>query len=104
MSDNMDPGHSLNKEPVSPYVVNLKTTTASRHAAVKVDRGSHWGNPFIMESESERDLVCDLFIQYASWRLTIQPDWLDYLKGKNLACWCASLRCHADTLLRLANE
>lgn len=29
---------------------------------------------------------------------------LSELKGKNLICWCAPLECHADILLRLANE
>lgn len=26
------------------------------------------------------------------------------LRGKNLACWCKAGPCHADVLLRLANE
>jgi hypothetical protein len=34
------------------------------------------------------------------------PDkWLDELRGKDLACWCALDKpCHADVLLKLANE
>ena len=70
---------------------------------VSVDRGTDWGNPFVMQSEKDRDRVCDLYEQYAQWRLTVEPDWLDKLRGKSLACWCAPRRCHADTLLRLAN-
>jgi hypothetical protein len=29
---------------------------------------------------------------------------LDGLAGKHLICWCAPARCHADVLLRLANN
>lgn len=73
---------------------------------VRVDRGSEWGNPFIMArmTEQERACVCDLFEVYAIWRLTVDPEWLAPLRGKHLACWCAPKRCHAETLLRLANK
>jgi Domain of unknown function (DUF4326) len=73
---------------------------------MRVDRGTDWGNPFIMMdlTEQERQRVCDLFERYAVWRLTTDPKWLDPLRRKNLACWCAPGRCHAETLLRLANE
>ena len=26
------------------------------------------------------------------------------LRGKDLVCWCSPLPCHADVLLRMANE
>lgn len=71
---------------------------------VVVTRGSDWGNPFIMDQESDRNKVCDLFEKYAQWRLTVEPEWLVPLRGKHLLCCCAPKRCHADTLLRLANE
>jgi len=71
---------------------------------VRVDRGTDWGNPFVMRGEQNRDLVCDQFEQYALWRLSIEPAWLDPLRGKNLACWCAPKRCHGDALLKLANS
>jgi hypothetical protein len=73
---------------------------------LRVDRGSDFGNPFIMDgfSERERNRVCDLFERYAEWRLTVEPKWLAPIRGHNLACWCAPKRCHAETLLRLANE
>ena len=71
---------------------------------MSVDRGTSWGNPFVMEREADRDKVCDFYEQYAAWRLTVEPDWLEPLRGRDLACWCAPKRCHADTLIRLANE
>lgn len=76
------------------------------NGAIRVDRGTDWGNPFIIRghSEAERHRVCDLYELYAEWRLTVEPGWLDPLRGHDLACWCAPKRCHADTLLRLANR
>lgn len=86
---------------MTPKILHIKRDASE--IGVRVDRGSSWGNPFIMASESERDDVCDKFEQYAYWRLTIEPDWLKPLKGKNLMCWCTPRRCHAETLRRLAN-
>jgi hypothetical protein len=87
-----------------PKVVSLKGIAPGHY--VRVDRGTDWGNPFVMRSQTEleRHRVCGLYEQYAQWRMTVDPEWLDSLRGKNLACWCAPKRCHADTLLRLANE
>ena len=84
-----------------PAVTNLKD--AVRHA-VRVDRHTPWGNPFLIGPDGDRDQVCDLFAVYAKWRLTIQPDWLKPLIGKHLACHCHPKRCHAETLLELANQ
>jgi hypothetical protein len=37
--------------------------------------------------------------------LMSQRSWLHELRGKNLACWCKlDEACHADVLLRLANQ
>ena len=77
--------------------------TANYPGAIRVDRGTHWGNPFIMVDETQRHEVCDKFAQYARWRLSIEPAWLLPLKGKVLACWCSPKRCHAETLWELAN-
>jgi hypothetical protein len=88
-------------------IINLRRPTVGVKY-VRVDRGTEWGNPFIAAdqwvSERERNRVCDLFEQYALWRLTVDPNWLVPLRGHNLACWCSPKRCHAETLLRLANE
>lgn len=36
------------------------------------------------------------------WRITVA---LEELRGKDLACWCSPNQpCHADVLLRIANE
>lgn len=88
-----------------PKVVSVRGLALKSLGAIRVDRGSEWGNPFLMHAhtEKERQRVCDLYEVYARWRLTVEPEWLVLLRGKDLACWCAPHRCHADTLLRLAN-
>lgn len=70
--------------------------------AVYVGRPTEWGNPFHMAEEHQRDQVCDLFEDSLTpeFKLKIKKE----LKGKDLVCWCAPKRCHADTLVRIANE
>jgi len=72
--------------------------------SVRVDRQSRWGNPFVLGKDGTRDQVCDLFREYAKWRLSVQPSWLDDLVGKDLACHCSPQRCHAETLIEFANH
>jgi len=96
---------------IPPKVLNLRTWTdiykipsEKPVEVVRVDRlSTGYGNPFITEVESERDWACDMFMEYAIWRIQKQPTWLKNLRGKHLACWCSPKRCHADTLLILAN-
>lgn len=70
--------------------------------SVRVDRGSEWGNPFRIGKDGNRVQV---IAKYSRW-LRSQPQLLERvytLRGKDLACHCAPLPCHADLLLRLAN-
>lgn len=81
-----------------------KGAPAAPSDAVYVGRGTPWGNPYIMRQENKRHFVCDLFEEYAIERLEKEPGWLEPLRGRALVCWCAPKRCHAETLLRLANR
>ena len=77
--------------------------------AVYVGRGTEWGNPYVMGRDGDRATVCQMFAVYAQKRLAQDPGWLDPLRGKHLVCWPKAtpesrLRCHAETLLRLANQ
>lgn len=67
--------------------------------AVYVGRGTYWGNPFRMFAASQRDDVCDKFEREILPILDLTG-----LRGKDLVCWCAPKRCHADALLRAANS
>jgi hypothetical protein len=63
---------------------------------------SKWGNPFVLEedTEAERDRVLAI---YREWVIA-QPELmssLDELRGKRLGCWCAPKRCHGDVLVEL---
>ena len=61
-----------------------------------------------MRSEADRDRVCDMFEQALLRKFERDPDakrrLQEALRGKDLVCWCAPKRCHADILLKYANE
>ena len=87
-----------------PRVWNKRDPNVPKDA-VYVGRPTKWGNPFVMDGDEDtRDFVID---QYAL-RLGMRPDLREAakkeLRGKHLVCYCAPLPCHADILLRLANE
>jgi len=79
--------------------------------AVYVGRPTRYGNPYHLVREADREEVISKFRTYATNRLKTEPQWLDPLRGKDLACWCAlqdedgeRVTCHADVLLELANR
>ncbi len=78
----------LNKRTHSPHI-----------RAIYVGRGTPWGNPFVLGRDGDRNAVCDRFERETLPTLDVSE-----LKGKDLVCWCAPLRCHADALLREANK
>ncbi len=70
---------------------------------VYVGRPSKWGNPFVIGRDGTRD---EVIAKYRAWILG-QPALLaalGQLRGKNLVCWCAPERCHAEVLMDLANR
>lgn len=84
--------------------------------AVNVARPSRWGNPYRVTQHGDVWRVD--FLEYASKTEAVEaavllhrfkveherPD-LSALRGRDLACWCPlDSRCHADTLIRLANS
>jgi len=74
--------------------------------AIYVGRPSVFGNPFAMRehTKANRDKVCDAFENMCSLNPKFRERIKQELRGKDLVCWCAPARCHADTLLRIANE
>jgi len=89
---------------MKPKVLNARDVGMYSGAGIYVGRGSNWGNPFILHSHKERNYVCDMYEQYAKWRLKAEPNWLIPLEGQSLVCHCSPERCHAETLMRLANK
>lgn len=82
-----------------PRVVHLRREPHD----VRIDRQTHWGNPFAIGKDGTRDQVC---AKHEQWFMddpvAIKLAKRD-LRGKVLGCWCAPKRCHGDTLLIVAN-
>lgn len=69
----------------------------------QIDRYSDFGNPFFIDSDGNRDQVCDGYVDYFKHKRSLHPK-IKELKGKVLGCHCHPLRCHGDYLKELANE
>lgn len=83
-----------------PTIYNYKTKNKSYPLeAVYCGRGSPWGNPFVIGIHGDRDEVCDQFEKLILPTLDVSK-----LKGKDLVCYCAPLRCHCESLMKKANE
>ena len=110
----------------TPQRIQRKRTKGWRMPpnTVYVGRPTKWGNPWSLYDEEIQDYPFNsrrlIIVRYfADWlmarafvgavnlserRARIVRD-LHELRGKNLACWCPPDKpCHADVLLRLANE
>lgn len=66
--------------------------------AVRIDRKSEWGNPFLLDADGTRDQVCDWYGDIYWLRKASLHRNIEQLHGKALGCWCAPLRCHGDFL------
>jgi hypothetical protein len=70
----------------------------------RIDRGTDWGNPFLLDADGTRDQVCDWYQEhYLAYKKSLLNR-IGTLKGKILGCHCYPKRCHGDTLKTLANE
>ena len=76
-----------------PKVYNKRKNDAPK-GAVYIGRGSPWGNPFKIGIHGNRDRVCDRFEREILPTLDLEP-----LRGKDLVCFCAPLRCHGHSIL-----
>lgn len=81
-----------------PKVLN-KHEVGIPPSAVYVGRGSRWGNPFRIGVDGDRYDVIERFEQEILPTLDVTP-----LRGRDLVCFCAPKPCHADSLLRKANQ
>lgn len=82
---------------------------------VYVGRPSVWANPFLADrtrvhSPKVLQGVMEVFRLHVQHLVEQDPDFLEPLRGKNLACWCPltnqkweKVYCHADVLLEMAN-
>ena len=85
-------------------VLNQRTAKPAANQ-IYVGRPSQWGNPFEIGKHGTRAEVIERYREYlhtdgAHLRAIAKQE----LRGKDLVCWCAPLPCHADILLKIANE
>jgi ParB-like chromosome segregation protein Spo0J len=85
---------------------NLICWAESKGLAVRIDRGTRYGNPFVLDEDGDRDDVC---IAYERYYLAHKPSIRDRidageLTGKVLVCHCYPARCHGDCLASEANS
>ena len=80
---------------------NLIAWAEKNGKAVRVDRGSLFGNPFVLGADGDRDEVCNAYEgHYLPHKPSIMNA-LPSLKGKVLICHCYPERCHAQSLINL---
>jgi len=85
--------------------------------AVYVGRPTRWGNSFAAGKTAtdpvsgekievrDRGHAVALYRHWLPGHLAENPDLLAPLKGKDLVCWCPlDGPCHAEVLLKVANE
>lgn len=82
---------------------NSKCPFSKYTKIVKIDRGTQYGNPFILGVDGNREEVIRKYVSYAVWRLRIDPYWLNPLmvNVNYLACWCEPELCHGHVLNEL---
>lgn len=73
--------------------------------AVRVDRKSPYGNPFVIGRDGDRAAV---IAKHEAWwfddaQADLREQAVRELRGRDLVCWCAPEACHADLLLRFCN-
>lgn len=94
----------------SPKRVQLRRTKGWRKPSgvVSVARPTKWGNPYPVsdrvtpaQAVASYEMAVRCGYDHVPDTETIQAE----LRGRDLACWCpAGQECHADVLLRIANE
>lgn len=95
----------------NPKVVHCKR--AVPNSFVYVGRPTKWGNKFTHKSNTAAEFIVSsreaAVEAFEKWIMSDEQENLrtavrTELKGKDLGCWCAPLACHAEVLLRIANE
>ena len=78
---------------------NLLQWAEKNNCLVRIDRGSKWGNPFLIGDDGDRDEVCEKFDKFYFPNKNKLLQEIEKLKGKVLSCHCYPERCHGLTLI-----
>lgn len=85
---------------------NTSTAALLERGIVRVDRETEWGNPYPKGRRfGSRAEVIERYRRHLWDRVRsgdLDLDRLAALDGRDLACWCAPLPCHAEVLARAA--
>ena len=92
-------------------IINKRVTKNIDYTeAVYVGRPTIWGNPFPIDPLDDEDMARVIAIRkfklwayddkQRNWRKRVRAD----LKDKDLVCWCSPEACHAEVLMKIANE
>jgi len=83
---------------------NLIQWAESKGLSIRIDRGSRYGNPFVMDHDGDRDAVCDSYENhYLPHKPSIHRNKRE-LTGKVLICHCYPNRCHGEALLKIIKQ
>ena len=73
--------------------------------AVRIDRRTRWGNPFLIGRHGTREEIIERYRSWL-WQKVQSGEFplsqLAALNGKKLACWCHPQPCHGDVLAKAA--
>jgi hypothetical protein len=72
--------------------------------AVYVGRPTKFGNPFVVGVHGKQGECVGMYEDWVRNKHELVAAIKAELKGKDLLCWCAPEPCHADVLLRIAND
>lgn len=86
-----------------PRVLNL-CDVGEVPGAVYIGRPSEFGNPYMIDYHGTREQVIEKFESYLRRNPKLMAKVKRELRGKDLLCWCSPKPCHADVLLKVANE
>lgn len=85
---------------------NLIAWAERERLAVRIDRSTRYGNPFVLGEDGDRGDVCDAYERHY---LPHKPSIAERIEageltGKVLVCHCYPQRCHGDCLAAEANS
>ncbi len=85
---------------------NLIAWAERNRLAIRIDRSTRYGNPFVLNEDGDRDEVCDSYERHYLVRKPSITERIDAgeLTGKVLVCHCYPQRCHGDCLAAEANS
>ena len=83
-------------------LINIRTYKGKK-PYTRIDRGTPWGNPFVIGPNGTREEVIAKYEKYLLQKIyhgdCLLVD-LASLDNKLLACWCAPLPCHGNILIK----